>query len=75
MDDCNLEKLGVKPGKIAPAFHQETLDYSTTVPSNTKEVTLDLLARDSGASYTISVNVLAALACLHFLALNSQLIQ
>ena len=56
MDDCNLEKLGIKPGKIAPAFHQDTLEYSSTIPSNVAEVTLDLLTRDTGASYTISVS-------------------
>lgn len=55
MDDCNLEKLGIKPSKISPAFKQDVLEYSATVPSNTAEVTIDLLTRDSGASYTISV--------------------
>ncbi|XP_052768743.1 uncharacterized protein LOC128208997 [Mya arenaria] len=54
MDDCNLEKLGIKPGKIAPAFKQDVLEYSATVQSSVAEVTLDLLTRDSGASYTIS---------------------
>ncbi|KAH3850613.1 hypothetical protein DPMN_093037 [Dreissena polymorpha] len=54
MDDCNLEKLAIKPGKLSPVFHQETLEYKTTIPSNEAEVTIELLTRDSGASYTIS---------------------
>jgi len=57
MDDCNLEKLGINPGKIAPAFKQDVLEYSATVQSNVAEVTLTTLTRDSGASYTISVGV------------------
>ena len=56
MDDCNLEKLSIKPGKLSPVFKQDTLEYSVTVPSNVEKVTLDTLTRDSGASYTISVS-------------------
>lgn len=69
MDDCNLEKLGIKPGKISPAFKQDTLEYSATVPSNTAEVTLDLLTRDSGASYTITVMISLSLS-FYFLLCN-----
>ena len=56
MDDCNLEKLNIKPGKLSPVFKQDTLEYSVTVPSNVDKITLDTLTRDSGASYTISVS-------------------
>ena len=55
MDDCNLEKLSIKPGKLSPVFKQDVLQYNATVPSNVEKVTLDTLTRDSGASYTISV--------------------
>ena len=55
MDDCNLEKLSIKPGKLSPAFKQDVLEYSTTVQSSVEKVSLDTLTRDSGASYTISV--------------------
>jgi len=62
MDDCNLEKLGIKASKISPAFKQDVLEYNATVPSSTAEVTLDLLTRDSGASYTISVCLLDSMS-------------
>ena len=55
MDDCNLEKLSIKPGKLSPAFKQDVLEYSSTVQSSVEKVSLDTLTRDSGASYTISV--------------------
>ena len=55
MDDCNLEKLSIKPGKISPAFKQDVIEYTATVQSSVEKVTLDTLTRDSGASYTISV--------------------
>ena len=56
MDDCNLDKLSVKPGKIAPVFHKDTTEYSVTVGSEIEKITFDCLTSDTGASYCISVS-------------------
>ena len=55
MDDCNLEKLSMKPGKLLPVFHMDVLEYSATLASSIEKVTFDCMTRDTGASYTISV--------------------
>jgi len=55
MDDCNLERLVVKPGKLNPAFNKDTVDYSVTVASNEEKINIDPLTSDTGASYSISV--------------------
>lgn len=57
MDDCTLEKLSVKPGKLGPVFNKNVTDYSVTVASNVENITLDLLTSDSGASYSIVVSL------------------
>ncbi|XP_033734842.1 uncharacterized protein LOC117323628 [Pecten maximus] len=54
MDDCNLEKLAVKPGKLTPAFNKDTTDYAVTVASNVEKIRIDPLTSDTGASYSIS---------------------
>ncbi|KAL5007933.1 hypothetical protein ScPMuIL_013514 [Solemya velum] len=54
MDDCDLEKLSVKPGKLSPAFHRNVTEYSITVGSDIDKLSLDPLTSDSGASYSIS---------------------
>ncbi|XP_021370614.1 uncharacterized protein LOC110461476 [Mizuhopecten yessoensis] len=54
MDDCNLEKLAVKPGKLTPAFNKDTTDYNVTVASNVEKIRIDPLTSDTGASYSIS---------------------
>jgi len=55
MDDCSLETLSVKPGKLSPAFKRNTTEYYVTVASNVTTLAIDCFASDSGASYTISV--------------------
>ena len=55
MDDCNLEKLSIKPGKLKPAFKMDVLEYTSTVGSNVENINFDCLTRDTGASYSISV--------------------
>lgn len=55
MDDCTLEKLVVKPGKLTPSFNKSHLEYDVTVPSNVEKIHIDPLTSDSGASYCIFV--------------------
>ena len=55
MDDCDLEKLSVKPGTLSPAFKKDVLDYNVTVPSSAEKITFDPRTSDTGASYSISV--------------------
>ncbi|XP_060079354.1 uncharacterized protein LOC132558767 [Ylistrum balloti] len=54
MDDCNLEKLAVKPGKLTPVFNKDTTEYAVTVASNVEKIRIDPLTSDTGASYSIS---------------------
>lgn len=56
MDDCTLEKLVVKPGKLTPSFNKSHLEYDVTVPSNVEKINIDPLTSDSGASYCIFVS-------------------
>jgi hypothetical protein len=56
MDDCNLDKLVIKPGKLSPAFHKDTTEYNVTLPSNVAKIHIDPLTSDTGASYCISVS-------------------
>ena len=58
MDDCNLEKLEIKPGKLAPVFNKNVTEYSVTVPSEVDKLNVIPLTSDSGASYQISVCIL-----------------
>ena len=58
MDDCNLDKLSVKPGKLLPVFHKDNLEYNATVGSEVEHITFDCLTSDTGACYSISVRKL-----------------
>ncbi|XP_064623924.1 uncharacterized protein LOC135485620 [Lineus longissimus] len=53
MDDCNLEKLTIKPGKLSPVFKMSIIDYTVTLASNIEKLTIDYMTRDSGASCVI----------------------
>ena len=55
MDDCTLQTLSVKPGKLSPVYKRDVTDYRVTVGCNVEQLTIDCYATDSGASYTISV--------------------
>ncbi|XP_048244538.1 uncharacterized protein LOC124123872 isoform X1 [Haliotis rufescens] len=54
MDDCNLDKLGVKPGKLEPAFKRDITEYNIIVASDVEKLSFDPLTSDTGASYSIS---------------------
>lgn len=56
MDNCDLEKLSVSGGKLHPAFKPEVTEYNMAVESSVNQVTLDLIASDCGASYSIVSN-------------------
>ena len=55
MDNADLTKLIVAPGKLSPKFNANVTSYSVTVGSNVAEVKLTALTSDSGASYCIKV--------------------
>ena len=56
MDNADLTKLLVAPGKLIPKFNPNTTSYSATVGSNVSEVKLTALTSDAGASYSIKVS-------------------
>ncbi len=55
MDNADLGKLKIAPGKLAPKFKAGITDYSVIVASTIAEVKLSPLTSDSGASYVIKV--------------------
>ena len=55
MDNADLEKLSISPGKLTPKFHPNTTEYSVTLGSDVKQIKINPLTSDSGASYSISV--------------------
>ena len=57
MDNANLEKLKVSPGKLVPRFSAAVTDYSVVVGSKTPVLKLTILTSDSGASYIIKVSM------------------
>ena len=57
MDNANLEKLRVSPGKLTPKFSSSLTSYAVTVGSSVPEVKLTVLTSDGGASYIIKVSV------------------
>ena len=56
MDNADLEKLSISPGKLTPKFHPNTIEYSVTLGSDVKQIKINPLTSDSGASYSISVS-------------------
>ncbi|XP_068729619.1 uncharacterized protein [Montipora capricornis] len=54
MDNADLEKLSIFPGKLTPKFHPNTTEYSVTLGSDVNQIKIDPLTSDSGASYCIS---------------------
>eukprot|EP00118_Oscarella_pearsei_P009271 m.52505 g.52505 ORF g.52505 m.52505 type:complete len:1143 (+) comp34215_c0_seq2:19-3447(+) len=53
MDDADLEKLTVSPGKLTPSFHKNTTEYAVVIASNAKEVKVSPLTSSTEASYEI----------------------
>ena len=56
MDNADLTKLLVAPGKLLPKFNPNITSYSATVGSNVSEVKITALTSDAGASYSIKVS-------------------
>ncbi len=56
MDNADLGKLKLAPGKLAPKFKAGVTEYSVIVASTIAEVKLSPLTSDSGASYVIKVS-------------------
>jgi len=57
MDDADLEKLIIKPGKVKPKFHRNVVDYELVLNSGIKQLKVDPLTRDCNASWTILVKI------------------
>ena len=60
MDNADLEKLSVSPGKLTPKFHPNTTEYAVMLASDVEKIKINPLTSDSGASYSISVSLLLA---------------
>ena len=57
MDDADLEKLIVKPGKLKPKFNRNVTEYELVLNSGIKKLNIDPFTRDCNASWTIVVCV------------------
>lgn len=53
MDNCDLEKLAVSVVNLCLWFKPDLTLYTATVASHIREVTLDVLTSDCGASYVV----------------------
>ena len=56
MDNADLERLKISPGRLVPKFNPTTTQYTVTLSSNVCEVKLTTITSDSGASTTIKVS-------------------
>lgn len=56
MDNADLEKLKISPGKLIPRFKASVTEYSVTLASSVEEIKFSPLTSDSGASYTVKVH-------------------
>ncbi len=63
MDNADLEKLKVSPGRLVPKFKASVTEYSVTLGSELKEVKVAPLSCDSGASCVIKVRDRPLLGC------------
>lgn len=57
MNDADLEKLTIKPGKLSPAFHRSITKYEIIVESSTKEIIINPITSDNNSSWTIVVSL------------------
>lgn len=57
MDNADLEKLKITPGKLVPKFKPSVTEYSVTVGSGVGELKLSPLTSDSGASCNIKASL------------------
>jgi hypothetical protein len=53
MDNADLEKLKITPGRLVPKFHSSITEYKVTLASNIEEIKLVPLTSDGGASCAI----------------------
>lgn len=56
MDNAELQKLRVSPGKLVPSFRADLLQYSVTVASSIQELKLTPITSDTGASCSVKVS-------------------
>ena len=56
MDNADLEKLKISPGRLVPKFASKITEYNVTVGSEVSEIKLTPITSDSGASTTIKVS-------------------
>ena len=57
MDNADLEKLKITPGKLVPKFKPSVTEYSVTVGSGVGKLKLSPLTSDSGASCNIKASL------------------
>ena len=69
MDNADLQKLRVAPGKLVPKFRPDVLQYSITVASSVAEVKLTPLTSDAGASCTVKVSCRLPRAAIFYIIL------
>ena len=56
MDNADLERLKVSPGRLIPKFHPNITEYKATFSSDVCEIKLTTITSDSGASTIIKVS-------------------
>ena len=57
MDNADLEKLKISPGKLVPKFKASVTEYAVVLGSDAKEVKISPLTSDGGASYAVKVGM------------------
>ena len=63
MDNADLEKLKISPGKLVPRFKASVTEYSVTLASSVEEIKFSPLTSDSGASYSVKVGIIRCPGC------------
>ena len=56
MNDADLEKLLIKPGKLDPIFDRNTTSYEVVLESATREITIAPVTSDVNSSWTVVVS-------------------
>ena len=56
MDNADLGKLTVAPGRLTPPFKKTVTEYDVTLASNEEKIKFTTLTDDSGASYSFKVS-------------------
>ena len=66
MNDADLEKLTIEPGKLSPAFHRTITKYDIILESATKEITINPITSDINSSWTIVASLFLNLSYYSF---------